>query len=123
MSRSTPRKKSWASISRRPERAALLIALALSAGPAQATDDAYYGLIYDYEVASFCGLIGKNVYDAFWRKRRVLENASDLPADILTKVRVRAMADADREYQNRGLGGYKPWCQSDGMAGVGRILE
>lgn len=119
---STPRKKFSASISRTSD-AALVAAVLFGAMPALAAEDAYYTLVYDYEVASFCGLIGKNVHDAFWAKRRALEAAADRPADILTRVRIRAMADADREYQNRGLGGYKPWCQGEGMAGIGRILE
>jgi len=90
---------------------------------AWAAEDPYYDLIYDYEVASFCGLIGKDVYDAFWQKRRVLETASPRSEPHLTKTRIRAMADADLEFQNRGLGGYKPWCQSDGAAGTQRILD
>lgn len=121
MSRWTPRKKFWASIFRRPE-AALVLAL-LSSVPASAADDPYYALIYDFEVANFCNLVGKNVYDTFWTKRRALEAASERPTDALTRTRVRAMAAADREYQNRGLGGHRQWCQAEGLAGVGRILE
>lgn len=120
MSRSTPRKKFSANIFPRPE-AALAVLLAFAPLPAVA--DPYYDLIYDYEVASFCGLIGKNVYDAFWEKRGRLEAAAERSADTLTGVRIRAMADADLEFQNRGLGGYKPWCRKEGMQGVGRILE
>ena len=52
-----------------------------------------------------------------------MEDAAERPGSALTKVRIRAMADADREFQNRGLGGYKPWCRADGMAGVRRILD
>jgi len=102
-----------------------LLLLAASPCDADATTPSgpYYALIYDYEVASYCGLIGKDVHDAFWAKRRALEAADPRPEKLITKIRIRAMADADREYQNHGLGGYKPWCRTDGVQGVRRILE
>lgn len=130
MSRSTPRKKFSASIFPRPK-AVLAALLALAPLPA-ATDnfsapvlagDPYFDLIYDYEVASFCGLIGKDVHDAFWDKRRRLEAAAERTSGMLTDVRISAMAAADLEFQNRGLGGYKPWCRKEGTEGIRRILE
>ncbi len=117
---STPRKKSSASIFPRPE-AALTVLLALVPLPAGA--DPYFDLIYDYEVASFCGLIGKDVHDAFWQKRRHMEAAAERTPEALTEVRISAMAAADLEFQNRGLGGFKPWCRKEGMLGVDRILK
>ncbi|MEX0693385.1 MAG: hypothetical protein WD075_02975 [Rhodospirillales bacterium] len=86
-------------------------------------DDPYYRLIYDYEVASFCGLVKSPVHRAYKEKRRDLEVSSDLSPKELTQIRVGAMADAEREYINRGLGGHKPWCRNQGMAGIGRIVE
>ena len=86
------------------------------------TPGLYYSLIYDYEVASFCGLVRMHVHEAYRTKRETLESASGLSPVALTHIRVGAMADAEREYINRGLGGHKPWCKSDGAAGVGRIL-
>ena len=68
-------------------------------------------------------LISKEVYDAFWQKRRVIEATNPRTDPHLTKTRIRAMAAADLEFQNRGLGGYKPWCRSDGVAGIQRILD
>lgn len=124
MCRSIPRKKSSASILPRTNCAALCIAALLHTVGARAdTADPYYNLIYDYEVASFCGLVKRPVHEAYRDKRKALETASGLSANALTKVRVGAMADAEREYINRGLGGHKPWCRTDGAAGVGRILE
>ncbi len=114
------------SSSRAAERAGAVAILLLTAAPAFASDNPdrgpYYRLNYDFEVAQFCGLVGKKLHDAFWAKRKALEAASDLPPEALRKIRVGAMADADREYQNRGLGGYKPWCGNEGAAGVERIL-
>jgi hypothetical protein len=86
------------------------------------TQTPYYQLIYDYEVASFCGLVRAPVHTSYKRKRAGLEAETDLSIVTLTKIRIGAMADAEREYINRGLGGHKPWCRSDGAAGVQRIL-
>ena len=106
-----------------PKANVVLLTVVLIAPNAWAAEDTYYNLIYDFEVASFCGLISKNVHDTFWRKRRALESASQNSETHLTKTRVRAMAAADLEFQNRGLGGYKPWRRSDGAAGIQRILD
>lgn len=123
MSRSTPTKRSLASFSQkfRP----LLIVLALTHVPVALADvdDPYYAMIYDFETASFCGLIGKDVYDAFWTKRRAFEAASSRDIEELRQTRIRAMAAADREYDNRGLGGHKQWCKGEVTRGIGRLLE
>ena len=118
---SIPKKKSSASFSRRAS--LVLTAGLLFSTPALCAEDPYPGLIYDYEVASFCGLISKSVYDAYGLKRAALEIASGKNKEQLTTIRVEAMAEAELEYMNRGLGGFKPWCQNEGLKGVQRILS
>lgn len=120
MSRSTPRKKSSANSFPRPD--AVLLALLLSCAPVAADNDPYFTLIYDYEVAGFCGLVRQDVHDAYVIKRRALEAQMTQSREHITKVRVHAMAEAERAYIDRSLGGHKPWCNSDGVAGVKRIL-
>ena len=66
------------------------------------TFDPYYDLIYDYEVASFCGLVRTPVHEAYAEKRARLEAASGLDEDALTDIRVGAMADAG---ERRGIPG------------------
>ena len=85
------------------------------------SSDSYYALIYDFEVAQFCGLVNRDVHDAFWQKRKMAESASPRSTEELRQTRIKAMAAADIEYANRGLGGYKPWCAAEGRAGVARI--
>ena len=41
----------------------------------------------------------------------------------IERLRLAAIVAADREYDNRGLGGYRPWCLGEGVAGVRRILR
>jgi len=86
-------------------------------------DDNYYALIYDFEVAQFCGLVNKRVHDAFSIKRKSVELKSKRSTEELRQTRIKAMAAADIEYANRGLGGYKPWCNHEGRAGVIRITD
>lgn len=100
---------------------ALLLPMVMSS-PALSADDPYEILFYDYEVAGYCGLVTKSVYTAFGYKRAALEIDSGKGIEQLTKARIRAMVAADQEYMNRGLGGFKPWCQNEGAASVQRIL-
>ena len=86
-------------------------------------DDSYGQLIYDYEVALICGLANEVLHGAYTIARDRLEAASALDDDRLTERRVEAMAAADLEHQNRGLGGFRPWCDLEGKAGVARIME
>ncbi len=106
------------------QRAAIIVFLMVMtlSSPALSADDPYETLFYDYEVAGYCGLVTKSVYTAFGYKRAALEVDSGKDVEQLTKARIRAMAAADREYMNRGLGGFKPWCQNEGAASVQRIL-
>jgi len=90
--------------------------------PANSADNPYQQLFYDYEVAGYCGLVTKTVHTAFGYKRAALEVDSGMNVEQLTKARVRAMAAADKEYMNRGLGGFKPWCQKEGVESVERLL-
>jgi hypothetical protein len=110
----------------RLRRLAALAFCAYALSPAAVTradpPDSYYKLIYDYEVAGFCGLVKRDVHDAYRARRAALEAASGLSENETTKIRIGAMADAEREYINRGLGGHKPWCRTDGVQGVARIL-
>ncbi|MEM7169463.1 MAG: hypothetical protein AAF530_04805 [Pseudomonadota bacterium] len=86
-----------------------------------ADSDPYYDLIYDFEVTVFCGIVDEDLHAAYAAKRGQLEAQDKRNKDQLTRVRIKAMAAADREYNNRGLGGHRQWCESDGRAGAERI--
>lgn len=96
--------------------AAAMLPLSVYAG------DPYEELFYDYEVAGYCGLVDRSVYTAFGFKRAALEVDSGQTVEQLTGARIRAMAAADQEYMNRGLGGFNTWCQNEGKDGVRRIV-
>lgn len=102
---------------------ALLLASVFPATAAAPPKDDYSRLIYDYEVALICGLGGAAMQQAYKQARARLEAASPLDAEELTRRRVHAMAAAEIEYNNRGLGGYRPWCRTEGRSGVDRIMR
>jgi len=87
-----------------------------------AVSDAYESLIYDHEVAAECGLLSADARGSFRRARDDLAARSNLEPDALKALRLSAIVRAMREYDNRGLGGYKAWCKQDGKAGVARII-
>lgn len=95
--------------------------LFLLAAPLRAEADPYYNLVYDFEVASFCGLTDESLFAVYSVKRQNLEEVDSRTTEQLTRVRIKAMAAADLEFNNRGLGGHRQWCASDGREGVIRI--
>ncbi len=82
----------------------------------------YFQLIYDFEVAGYCGLLTDGIAVAASEKRRSIEAVTTLSDDELKDIRIAAFIAADAEYQNRSLGGHKAWCRNDGVSGVNRIL-
>jgi len=103
--------------------AVIISGLLVSTPVAGVVGDDYATLIYDFEVAMICGLVDADVAGAYRQTRGDLERNSALSTEELRRVRIQAMAAADREYDNRGLGGHRPWCKNEGRAGVSRILR
>ena len=93
----------------------------LAISPSKASKDPYYTLIYDFEVAIICGLADRTLHDNYLVHRNRIETKDHRSESELTSVRIKAMAAADREYDNRGLGGHRNWCATDGQDGVERI--
>jgi hypothetical protein len=38
-------------------------------------------------------------------------------------LRIRGAIDAEIEFLNRGMGGYKPWCRSEGASAARSFLD
>lgn len=96
---------------------ALLAALAgpSQAGqPAQAPPGSYARAHYDLRLVENCGLVTAEVERGFelTRDERLRREALD-EAGART-ARIRAGVAFDLEWQNRGLGGSRPWCREDG---------
>src|SRR5262245_28237593 len=84
---------------------------------------ALYAAMYGYAVCEYCGLDSGLVEDGYRRETAHLIAAAGLSDDIVRKVRMRAGTDADLEYGDRGLGGFRKWCRTEGMAAAQRFID
>ena len=78
-------------------------------------------LLYDFEVASYCGLVTDDVGEGFRSKLTALVERGRVGRDEMNALRGRAWQDAHEEWQNRGLGGFRAWCRGDARRAAERL--
>jgi len=77
---------------------------------------------YRLEVTNYCGLTSDQVGAGFRLKRdRILEHNSLTPVQI-DSARAQAWKAGYREWDNRGLGGFKRWCANEGTSYVAYFI-
>lgn len=106
---------------------ALLIGAVAAAEPVPAPPGSYARAYYDIQLVQSCGLLTAEVergYELASAERRAAEGLDDAAAQA---ARMKAGVAFDLEYQNRGLGGNRPWCRQDGKAAAldffGRFID
>jgi len=72
--------------------------------------DAYY----DERVLEYCGGYTAEVHDGFLRRLRYLLESADIDAATDRGLKVSGWTDADSQYDDHGLGGFRHWCATDG---------
>jgi hypothetical protein len=77
---------------------------------------------YDLEVASYCGLVTNDVQAGFVRESERLIQQKKIDQAGLEAARMLAWKEAHLEWQNRGLGGFRNWCRTDGLAAAKRFV-
>jgi|GEM_PF-1140941 len=80
-------------------------------------------LIYRFEVASYCGLVSERVGAGFRMRLARLVAREQLNRQRLDEARARAWKAARWEWENRGLGGFRAWCRTEGRAAAARLAE
>lgn len=70
---------------------------------------------YMYSVTEYCGLNTFEVYDGYRREMRHLTRQGRLPESTVRWLRIDGIIAADLEYGNRGLGGFRNWCRTEGL--------
>ena len=80
---------------------------------------AYYG----FAVCEYCGLVNFRVHDGFRREIAYLIKREGVSEEAARRVRIRAWTDADLEWGNRGLGGFRNWCRTEGIAAARRFVD
>ncbi len=77
---------------------------------------------YMYNVAEYCGLNTMEVYDGYRREIRHLTRQGGLPESTVRWLRIDGIIAADLEYGNRGLGGFRLWCRTEGLDAAKHFL-
>ena len=105
--------------------ASVVVALAAAAGVAapSANREEIRRLLYDFEVASYCGLVTDDVGEGFRRKLTALVERDRIGREEMDALRGRAWQDAHEEWQNRGLGGFRAWCRGDARRAAERLAR
>ena len=66
------------------------------------------------EVLNYCGLIDDNISERFRYRRDQIIARHALTDEEVQKARTEGWQSGLAEWQNRGLGGFKNWCRTDG---------
>ncbi len=79
-------------------------------------------VVYDLGVTSYCGLLTPEVEAGYHREIAMLTARAGLNEADAKALRIAGWVDADLEWSNRGLGGFRAWCESDGVAAARHFL-
>ncbi len=79
---------------------------------------AYYGM----GVLEYCGLNNDVVNDGYERQIRYLLKSADLDSESVRRIRFLGWREADYQYDNYGLSGFKTWCRRDGLRAESEFL-
>ena len=80
-------------------------------------------VVYMYSVTEYCGLNTREVYDGYRRELRQLTRQGRLPESTVRWLRSHGMLAADPEYDDRGLGGFRKWCRTEGLDAARHFLD
>jgi hypothetical protein len=77
---------------------------------------------YLYRVTEYCGLDSAEVHDGYRRQMRDLTRRGGLSESTVRWLRIRGAVAADLEYGDRGLGGFRGWCRTEGIEAARHFL-
>ena len=100
----------------------LLTGVAAEAEEPVSRGAAFKQIAYLYGVVEYCGLNSAEVFDGYQREARFIRRRDGLTDPTARSLRLRGLTDADLEYGNRGLGGYRKWCRTEGLDAVQHFL-
>lgn len=78
---------------------------------------------YDVEVAAYCGLVSDTVQSGFDHELEQIMQSQGIDDEGMQQARMQAWKEANLEWQNRGLGGFKGWCRTEGQQAVERFTR
>jgi hypothetical protein len=89
-----------------------------SAEPADPIEAVYYR----YAVVEYCSLLSPMVAHGFERERDRIVAAAGVDEEQHRQHRLAGWTAADREWSNRGLGGFRNWCETEGQAAAAGFM-
>ena len=109
--------------------ATALLVLTLGAIDAQADSavtpgrlKALHDVYYNQRVLEYCGGDTAEVHDGYRRQVRYLLASADIDAATNRSAKISGWTDADYQYDNHGLGGFRHWCATDGKKAINEFL-
>ena len=78
---------------------------------------------YKYGVVEYCGLNSAEVFDGYLRETSYVRRRDGITDPVARWLRIRGLTAADLEYGDRGLGGYRNWCRTEGLDSARHFLE
>ncbi|MCZ7598947.1 MAG: hypothetical protein M5U09_16245 [Gammaproteobacteria bacterium] len=101
-----------------PRRVLFTAVLAVSFASASIADthlDELVHTMYLAEVTNYCSLVDEAVIDGFRRETGRIIAGDDISEKEIESARSEAWQMGHAEWQNRGLGGFRNWCRTEGM--------
>ena len=80
-------------------------------------------IAYMYGVVEYCGLNSAEVFDGYLRETNYVRRRDGITDPVARWLRIRGLTAADLEYGDRGLGGYRNWCRTEGLDSARHFLE
>lgn len=80
-------------------------------------------IVYDYAVTSYCGTLTPQVDHGYRLELAEATAREGLNEEEAKAERIAGWVDADLEWGNRGLGGYRAWCASEGVSAAEHFLN
>ena len=71
-------------------------------------------LVYKMEVLNYCGLIDDEISAEFKLQRDHMILSQNLTPEAVQNARMEGWKFGLAEWQNRGLGGFRNWCKTEG---------
>lgn len=71
-------------------------------------------LVYKMEVLNHCGLIDDEISENFKQQRDIIIACQNLTPEDVQAARMEGWKFGLAEWQNRGLGGFRNWCKTEG---------
>ncbi len=81
-----------------------------------------YHAYYAFGVADYCGLVTWEVNDGYERRIRYLLLTADIDKETERWIRISGSVEADYQFDNHGLGGFRGWCARDGRQAASEFL-